>query len=124
MKRRARESMWTLKWLQGKPCEGDRIEELKTFEEAGREKKRADVQEERNAKGAELRPKKSAAGVAAAAAAAGTGVQVLDDHHHWIEKQRASHIHIPPFKLFKKGRQPGPELILKEGVSRCSSIGR
>lgn len=31
--------MWTLKWPQGKPCECDRMEELKTFEEAGREKR-------------------------------------------------------------------------------------
>jgi hypothetical protein len=36
-------------------CEGDRMEDLETFEEA--EKKRPDVQEERNAKGAELVPR-------------------------------------------------------------------
>jgi hypothetical protein len=65
-------------------CEGDRIEDLKPSKEAG--KKRPDVQEERNAKGAELHLSDRGRAMLLVL------VQpVLLDQHHWIGEAASSH---------------------------------
>ena len=89
-------------------CEGERTEDLKPSEEAG--KKRPDVQEERNAKGAELHPTEGSGKEEQCCCCCWVQPVQLDDHH-WIGEASSEQPHIDSIVLKKGGSSRGRQLV-------------